>query len=328
IRDSCHEGSSNFTTSTLHKCKKQVLRPYWNLLIFIGWRGFNRESIFAQGVRWRFLNALYTTMVMLLLVYSYSYEVLACEWKLDIKTDTVPMKHIVKQHPVIPLKNSSKNTNRSEPHNPPESATDVYADVIDRIIHEDVRVMDGNPACDHIVTTYLIPGLLHFIAYVIGFYYFRVQENEQLDALMEKVFLQATTLQARTASQHNMVKKQRYYLTFGGIWVFLSALLQCLYMWAFNFPQMPLFTNVPRGSEMILFVLEVLGRTVFNAVILAIMMNFVTQCEMIKFYVKGLVMRLQEKSTDLKTAMKVCIEVDFPFGVGNGAFCDFRFQLG
>lgn len=313
IRDSGHEGSSNFTTSTLHKCKREVLRPYWHLLIFIGWRGFNRESIFAQGFRWRFLNFLYTSIVMSLLIYTYSYEVLTCEWKLDMKTDTLP---IIKGNPsTLP----PPTTTTLAPSNSSNSSilTKLWGSTFrgytsaphtkgdnDEVTKEEVHVEDDNPACDHIVTSYLIPGLLHFAAYVLGFYYFRVQENEQLDALMEKVFLQATTHQARTASQQNMIKKQRYYLSFGGCWVFVSALLQVLYMWAFDFPQMPIFKKVPKNSAMVLFGLEILGRAMFNAVLLAIVMNFVTQCEMIKFYVKGLVMRLQEKSTDLRTAMK------------------------
>ncbi|GFR78782.1 nucleolar protein 10 [Elysia marginata] len=221
IRDSCHEGSSNFTTSTLHKCKKEVLRPYWNLLIFIGWRGFNRESIFAQGFRWRFLNGFYTCVVMFLLLYTYSYEVLACEWRLDVTVDTLPIVRKIPATEIIaPMPAPSSNTTnmstlfRIGRKDAVDSTAPAPCDIFNRrrrIIHKDVVVQDddSNPACDHIVTSYLIPGLLHFIAYVLGFYYFRVQENEQLDALMEKVFLQATTLQARNASQQDMIKKQR-----------------------------------------------------------------------------------------------------------------------
>ena len=42
-------------------------------------------------------------------------------------------------------------------------------------------------ACDHIVTTYVVPNFLHFVAFVMGLIHFRVQENEQLYALMESV---------------------------------------------------------------------------------------------------------------------------------------------
>lgn len=41
--------------------------------------------------------------------------------------------------------------------------------------------------CDHIITTYVVPNFLHFVAFLMGIIHFRVQENEQLYALMENV---------------------------------------------------------------------------------------------------------------------------------------------
>jgi len=54
-----------------------------------------------------------------------------------------------------------------------------------------------------------------------------------------------------------------------------------------------------------LFAIELCGIMVINSIFLAVVTNYYTQCEMILFYVKGINVRLQEKSTDLKTAMKV-----------------------
>ena len=48
-------------------------------------------------------------------------------------------------------------------------------------------VIETPAACEHIVTTYVVPNILHFVAFFIGIYHFRIQENEQLYALMEKV---------------------------------------------------------------------------------------------------------------------------------------------
>ena len=74
------------------------------------------------------------------------------------------------------------------------------------------NITDGlfkTEACEHLITTYIIPNFLHFVAYVMGIFYFRIQENEQLYALMEKVFLQATPQQNRNASQQKMIWKLR-----------------------------------------------------------------------------------------------------------------------
>lgn len=53
------------------------------------------------------------------------------------------------------------------------------------------------------------------------------------------------------------------------------------------------------------FAIELVGRVILNSVILAVVMNYSMQCEMVMFYLRGLTLRLQEKSTDIKTAMKV-----------------------
>lgn len=43
------------------------------------------------------------------------------------------------------------------------------------------------PVCGHIFTTYILPDILHFVAFIIGFIYFRVTEGEPIYSLMEKV---------------------------------------------------------------------------------------------------------------------------------------------
>jgi hypothetical protein len=50
---------------------------------------------------------------------------------------------------------------------------------------------------------------MHFAAFVIGFLYFRINENEQLYALMEKVFL-AVNQTLKTVSQDRVIKRLKY----------------------------------------------------------------------------------------------------------------------
>ena len=60
--------------------------------------------------------------------------------------------------------------------------------------------------CGHIVTTYILPSLVHLIAYFLGFFYFRINENEQLYALMEKVFL-AVNQKFKMDSQDKVIRR-------------------------------------------------------------------------------------------------------------------------
>jgi hypothetical protein len=60
--------------------------------------------------------------------------------------------------------------------------------------------------CGHVITTYLLPSLMHLAAYILGFVYFRINENEQLYALMEKVFL-AVNQTLKLVSQDRVIKR-------------------------------------------------------------------------------------------------------------------------
>ncbi|XP_041358803.1 uncharacterized protein LOC121375421 [Gigantopelta aegis] len=295
ITDVVGDGSVNLTTSALRVCKKQVLRPYWALLMFIGWRGFGKERVYSGSLHWRIVNVVYPSVIVLLLIYTYIYEMVACEWKLNLKKDT-----LVIVPTTTPLTTHAANTTNKTTIYP--FVTMVPAKIITTNLSTDAT----RPplACEHIITTYIIPNILHFVAYLMGLYYFRIQDNEQLYALMEKVFLQAAPLQNRAASQQIVVRKLRLFLVCGVLWVILTLVLQGLYVWAFKFPQLLFFKKLGHEVHWVLFAIELLGRMVLNSVILAVVVNYGTQCEMILFYVMGIALRLQEKSTDLKTAMK------------------------
>ncbi|KAK7090265.1 uncharacterized protein [Littorina saxatilis] len=285
------EGSFNFTTSTLRKCKHQVLKPYWGLLMFIGWRTFRHDVIAPKSWRLRLLNFVYPVMIVLLLLYTYMYEMIACEWKLDIKKDLVII--------TSPRTTPSLNLTTTTPGDIPDSLIGTAS----TIKHTTPSPSSSTPqACEHIVTTYLIPNILHFIAYIMGLYFFRIQDNEQMYALMEKVFLQANPLQG--SSQKKLIAKTRTFLAFGSVWVLMTLVLQGLYVWAYDFPRLGIFETYGPVFHWTTFTVELAGRVVFNSVLLAVVINYGTQCEMVMFYVKGLQLRLQEKSISIKTAFK------------------------
>ena len=48
-------------------------------------------------------------------------------------------------------------------------------------------LLEPSARCNHVFGTYIVPGIMHFIAYIIGIYHFRIQDHEGLYVLMEKV---------------------------------------------------------------------------------------------------------------------------------------------
>ncbi|KAL4220209.1 hypothetical protein ACF0H5_020617 [Mactra antiquata] len=307
IADVDGDDSLHLTTIHLRECKRQVLRPYWKLLMFIGWRGFGREYVNSGGKGWKFLNTLYPIFIILMLIYTYGYEIIACQWKLNVTKDT--QQSITTTTPVLPVINHTTSGSF-----PIFSMGPAIIDVTSKNLSTSQTTVPL--ACDHIVTTYVVPNVLHFVAFLLGMYHFRVQESEQLYALMESVFLQASN--NRSASQKRMLRNMRSSFIVGAIWVLLTLGMQGLYEWAFDFPKLAFFIKTGPVLHWVLFGVELFGILIVNSIFVAVVTNYFTQCEMILFYVKGIAFRLQEKSVDLKTAMKNILSVRHNLSVLNG----------
>ncbi|XP_076435332.1 uncharacterized protein LOC143275244 [Babylonia areolata] len=206
------EDSHNFTTNTLRRCKLQVLKPYWGLLMFVGWRVFRHDVITPRSWWLRVLNVVYPVLVVLLLLYTYMYEMIACEWKLNVVKDT--KVRTPKPPPTTittPIGNYTDNETTTGTSLPKALLFNFSPTQEENLTSPTLSPSSSTPPpCDHIITTYLIPNVLHFAAYVMGMYYFRIQDNEQMYALMEKVFLQANPQHTSSSSQQKLVYKTRY----------------------------------------------------------------------------------------------------------------------
>lgn len=204
--------------------------------MFISWRGFGREYINSGSWGWQILNTLYPIFITLMLFYTYIYEIIACQWKLNIQKDTQMIT----------------TTTLPTTHRPNQTTTEWFPFFSLYPAHTVVNTTMSHPvietpaACEHIVTTYVVPNILHFVAFFIGIYHFRIQENEQLYALMEKVFLQANPLNNRSASQQKMTRNLRGFLIVGAVWIIFNLGMQALYEWAFDFPKLAFFRSVGR----------------------------------------------------------------------------------
>lgn len=88
----------------------------------------------------------------------------------------------------------------------PESSTSNYGSTD---AYSEPSIDEQDRQCGHIFTTYIVPSIMHFAAFIIGFIYFRINENEQLYALMEKVFL-AVNNTMKTVSQDRVIRRLKY----------------------------------------------------------------------------------------------------------------------
>ena len=79
---------------------------------------------------------------------------------------------------------------------------------VQEIVDNEGNKIPDQTVCGHMVTSYIIPSIINFVSYIIGFIYFRINENEQLYSLMEKVFL-AVNKTLKIVSQDRVIKRLR-----------------------------------------------------------------------------------------------------------------------
>ena len=74
-----------------------------------------------------------------------------------------------------------------------------------------LKLKDTDTNFGHIIMIIIIPSIMHLSAYIMGFIYFRIRENEQLYALMEKVFL-SVDQSTKQVSQDKVIRRLKYIL--------------------------------------------------------------------------------------------------------------------
>ncbi|KAL0126840.1 hypothetical protein PUN28_005304 [Cardiocondyla obscurior] len=147
------EDYENFisTSAVLHYCKHKILRPYLRLLGVMGLRPTNSDDS-DNFLRCSILVNFHTVQVTIFMCIGYILQYMAC-----FRRDRGFC------YKVLLLEQDPLNTNEKRTQEP-----SCYGNVI---------------------FSYLIPSVLHLMAYLYTIYLFRIKENEQLQNLMERAFL-------------------------------------------------------------------------------------------------------------------------------------------
>lgn len=266
------------TTYSLRRCKNSVLKPYTWLLLLIGWRPYGKERVVRYPFFWQIINILYPIFVIAVFLYTNIMQAVTCHGKLNPKTDTVPVT-------MTPL------------------VTPALQEKVFRTSSLQTTLNHTTTDCSHIITTYIIPSILHFTAFLYGFHYFRMQENEQLYSLMERVFVQAQTA---VGMQDVLIRNSRLFLLAAVVWLLANIGLEILYSFAFeslssSFIQYLNIDSKPFRTSLI--ILRFLGLIITQGVNIAVIVNYCTQCEMLVMHIRGICLHLHEKTLDIKSAM-------------------------
>jgi len=290
----------NPTTVSLMRCKKQILHPFRNLLCLIGWRPFALDSVRRSSILIRILNIIYPLFIFTLLLFNYIYEILVCQGKLNVATDT----------------KITTTTSTTTPTT--EANVTNMSSLIPAIPNKD---SENATLCGHVFTTYILPDILHCAAFIIGFVYFRITEGEPMYALMEKVFIHADQ-NMRLFSPNRVIRRLKIFMLVGSFWVLSSVATHALSVVVtdFNHKGILAFLIGPgKAMHYSLFILDIICSLIRNCVNFAVVMNFVSHCEMVIFYCKAIRTRLEEKSIPLIEAMKQILDLKSSISQLNGS---------
>jgi hypothetical protein len=314
IEDIDNTSVSNITTQSLKRCKSQVLRHYYSLLCFIGWRPFYKEHYYRTPWYCRIFNLIYPLLIVSLLFYAYAYDILTCQGKLNIQTDTqsITAEHLIPAFTRNPNETPTSRVSNMNDLNPVDVITHLNqtknsTSTNSRDIDVSNKKDDQQDVCGHIVTTYILPSLMHLIAYILGFVYFRINENEQLYALMEKVFL-AVNQKFTMDSQDKVIKRLKIFIFMGVLWVAFAMSIHALFRATFGLEK-ALFE--PSWASIFI---DIIALVIVNSIYLAVVINYATQCEMIIFYIDEVRTRLEEKSITIKEAMQQILDIRMAIG--------------
>ncbi|XP_054718697.1 uncharacterized protein LOC129228084 [Uloborus diversus] len=286
ISDINGEGDISYVPLSLRKCKKTVIAPYSFILSFIGWRPWCQDSLSRRSRFWKYFNCVYPIVVVLFIVCHYVFQVLGCQGKFNIHLDVQPSKP-----PPTPKEFNMEGNCTWGLVTFACHAKYVMAAV------EVAAKAQKSKYCQHIIPTYIVPSFVHFLAYAYGLYHFRLVKCEQLYSLMERVFLQTHSTHGL---QNALVRNSRLFFTTAILWLLCQVGLEVLYNFTFSQTRLEILGMT---YKYVFLGIKFVGMILVHAVNVAVVINYCVQCETLILYIKGVCLRLHEKSMEIKSAM-------------------------
>ncbi|CAL7942769.1 unnamed protein product [Xylocopa violacea] len=174
------------TSAVLHYCKHKILRPYLRLLGVMGLKPMSSDEAERCSFLCIFTN-LHTFQVIVFMCIGYILQYMAC-----FRRDRgFCYKAMQLESQVIP------NSGRE---------------------HLEKVFCFGN-----IIFSYLVPSILHLVAYLYTVYLFRIKENEQLQNLMERAFLLSSNPVNR-GNQRKLVRILWLFIALSLVWIIMALI--------------------------------------------------------------------------------------------------------
>ncbi|GIY44713.1 uncharacterized protein CDAR_26981, partial [Caerostris darwini] len=286
ISDLNGEGDTPSIPFSLKKCKRTIIAPYSCLLTFIGWKPWFHESLSRRSSFWKYFNCVYPVVVLALIVSNYVFQVLNCQGKFNIHRDVEPSPPPPTPQEVNMKGNCTWGLMTFACHA-------KYVMATAEVLYKPAET----GYCEHIVPTYIVPSFMHFLAFAYGFYHFRLVECEQLFSLMERVFLQ---LNCTRSLQSSLIRNSRFFFIVSLFWLLCQVGLEILYNFTFHQTRLEFLGMT---YKYVFLGIKFVGMVLLHCVNVAVAINYCVQCETLILFIKGICLKLHEKSFELKSAM-------------------------
>ncbi|XP_077298201.1 gustatory receptor-like Holozoa [Arctopsyche grandis] len=178
------------TSAVLFYCKSKILYPYLKILAVMGLRPVSLNQIHSSRFI-RIISHYHTFQISLLICLGYVLQYMSC-----FRRDRGYFFHSSSTDTVL------KN----------------FSGKYDEVCYSSSTF------------TFFLPNTLHFIGYIYAIYLFRISDNEQLQNLMERVFLLSSFPPQRTpyTSPRKLLRILWFYIIMSVMWMLISLTIVSL----------------------------------------------------------------------------------------------------
>ncbi|XP_076324070.1 uncharacterized protein LOC143232465 isoform X2 [Tachypleus tridentatus] len=272
------------TSAILHYCKRKILIPYFKLLALLGWRPLYYPAT-PQDLSMcvKVLNTGYTITVVSLILIGHVLQYAAC-----FRRDGFGSYSKVKRR--FTLTHVSPSSLFHD-----EYSLEPNLSFYNRLNLQSIKSEIQEYCNNDIVSVYLLPAFLHFFSYIYVLYQMRIPEREQLEHLLERVFLQATVTRTWHTAQGKLIRRLRTFLGMGVLWALVSVSPQILHRIAgvkISFTWMDPHSHTLRNILIILLFFTLMWNDI---ICVAIATTYSVHCQLIISYLENIGHAVREK---------------------------------
>lgn len=159
----------------------------------------------------------------------------------------------------------------------------------------------------NVIYVYLIPSMLHIASFLYMVYLYWIYDDEHLQNLLERVFIQAAHANINVFSQQRLIRRLQGLVGVGCLWIVLITACQILHVF-FTKIYFNVWMELEYNMTYAMSSLMLFATLWQDAIQVTIVISFTIQCSLICTYTELIKGRLMQHSITLSECMKVKLD--------------------